>query len=128
MLRCDMLKIWKNSYRPSIYIIGWPVGFLTSGSGIEKGRKFFSNKYQYTKKFVFQYHTVTHGIDFRKSPPLGQKIYGIQNNVGFNCQLFRVKFSHSYNFLIVVLGLFWIGEKMEIHDPPLWPNLGKNWN
>ena len=34
-----MLKIWKNSYRPSIYVIACPVGFLTSGSGIEKGSK-----------------------------------------------------------------------------------------
>ena len=50
------------------YVIACPIGFLTSGSGIEKGCKKDFNKYQYLKKFVFQCHTVTHGINFRKSP------------------------------------------------------------
>ena len=69
-----MLKIWKNSYRPSIYVIACPVGFLTSGSGIEEGCKKDFNKYQYTKKVVFQCHTMTHGIDFRKSPHQSSRI------------------------------------------------------
>ena len=48
--------------------VACPIGFLTSGSVIEKDCKKDFNKYQYTKKFVFQCHTVTHGIDVRKSP------------------------------------------------------------
>ena len=63
--RCDMLKIWKNSYRLSIYVIACPVGFLSLGSGMQKGCKKDFNKNQFTKKFVFQCHTVTHGIDLR---------------------------------------------------------------
>ena len=66
--RCDMLKIWKNSYRLSIYVIACPVGFLSLGNGMQKGCKKDFDKNQYTKKFVFQCHTVTHGIDLRKSP------------------------------------------------------------
>ena len=68
-----MLKVLKNSYRPSIYVIAYPVGFLTSGSEIEKGCKKDFNKYQCTKKLVFQSHTVTHGIDFRKSPHISRQ-------------------------------------------------------
>ena len=35
---------------------------------MQKGCKKDFDKNQYTKKFVFQCHTVTHGIDLRKSP------------------------------------------------------------
>ena len=58
----------KNSFRLSIYVIACPVGFLSLGNGMQKGCKKDFDKNQYTKKFVFQCHTVTHGIDFRKSP------------------------------------------------------------
>ena len=40
---------------------------------MQKGCKKDFNKNQYTKKFVFQCHTVTHGIDMRKSPQAQQK-------------------------------------------------------
>ena len=60
-----MLKIWKKSYTLSIYVIACPVGFLSLGNGMQKGCKKDFDKNQYTKKFVFQCHTVTHGIDLR---------------------------------------------------------------
>ena len=67
--RCDMLEIGKKSYRPCINLIACPTGFLMSGSGIQKDCKKDFDKYQYTKKFVFSCHTMTHGIDFRQFPP-----------------------------------------------------------
>ena len=70
-----MPKIGKNFFRPSINLIACPAGFLMSGRGIQKDCKKDFDKYQYTKKFVFSCHTVTHGIDFRKSPHLCNLIF-----------------------------------------------------
>ena len=66
-----MLKLRKNSYRQSIFLIACPAGFLMSGSGIQKGCKKDFDKYQYTKKVCFSISHREARYRFEKISPLG---------------------------------------------------------
>ena len=61
-----MLEIQKNSYRPSIYLIAFPAGFLISGSGIQKDWKKDFDKCQYTKQAEAEVVPSSSSVKFSK--------------------------------------------------------------